>query len=63
LGRAHIRPVSNRMRTTMTTKPKAPLGPYPQPLLWGHDGKTPISIKTKTISRMVPKLMAGSLST
>lgn len=46
----------------ITTKPNPPLGPYPQRLLCGQVGMTPISIRISTINSMVPKPMGFSLA-
>jgi hypothetical protein len=35
-------------------KPIPPLGPYPHPRLCGHVGMTPISIRIRIMSKIVP---------
>jgi hypothetical protein len=43
------------------TRPSPPLGPYPQLVLWGHAGSTPMSNKTKITINTVD--IAAILST
>lgn len=38
------------------TTPKIPLGPYPQPALYGHVGRAPSKIKIKMINKIVPSI-------
>src|SRR5512140_3650403 len=54
------RPMTNSTIRINSTTPTSPLGPYPQLLACGHTGKTPISARITTISRMVPRLMICS---
>jgi len=38
--------------------PNPPLGKYPQLALWGHIGRTPTSINTRTTMR-IPEILIG----
>jgi hypothetical protein len=49
-----ILPVNTRISKITTTRPRPPLGPYPQLLLCGHEGKAPINSRMSTMSRIVP---------
>lgn len=42
--------------------PSPPLGPYPQLLLWGHEGNEPTRKRIRMISSTVPIVMACILS-
>lgn len=57
----HNRPISNRTITMIKTSPMPPLGPYPQPLLWGQLGTAPININTRIINNTVPNDIFFSL--
>lgn len=48
------RPVNNRIRSTTTTRPRIPLGKYPQLRLCGQEGSAPTNMRISTTSRMVP---------
>ena len=57
LARPQSRP-DNTIRTTMiSTRPRPPLGPYPQFLLWDQRGVDPINNTMRTINNNVPVLM------
>lgn len=48
-----MRPVSNKIIRTNTSKPETPLGPYPHDLLCGQLGKAPTRNKTSITSNKV----------
>ena len=43
-----------------STNPSPPLGPYPQPLLWGHLGIAPTNKRTTMINSINPSDMGIS---
>jgi hypothetical protein len=51
-------PSRAKMMTTMRMRPTIPEGPYRQPLLWPHVGKTPSKIRMRIMIRTVPRDMA-----
>jgi len=48
------------MSNTTNITPTMPLGPYPHPRLCGQVGTTPRRTRTRTINRIVPRLIAGT---
>ena len=48
------RPVNIMMRSTTKTRPRIPLGKYPQLRLCGHEGSAPTNMRISITSRMVP---------
>jgi hypothetical protein len=55
--RAQSLPRRSRIITITKSKPRPPLGPYPQLLLCPHVGNTPTKARIRIIRRMVPRLM------
>src|SRR3954465_8661337 len=45
-----------RIKIITRTRPRPPLGAYPQPRLYGHEGNAPSNNKTKIINRIVPMI-------
>jgi len=54
--------MTNSTITMITSSPTPPTGPYPQLLLCDQVGNAPTSIRTRTINKMVPKLMTVSFN-
>lgn len=59
--RSQIRPSKIRTTKMARTRPKPPLGPYPQLRLCGQAGNVPINIKTSNTTGTVPNITFLSL--
>ncbi len=50
-------PKSHRIKTIINITPKMPLGPYPQPELYGQAGIAPRSNNINIITSIVPSMI------
>jgi len=54
MGWPYTFPIRTRIKTIIKINPSAPLGRYPQPLLYGHLGTDPKTSRIRTIRSIVP---------
>lgn len=62
-SRIHKRPVKSRISSTTTSKPTMPLGPQPQPWLYGYTGSPPTKASSRMMRRIVPTPMVSTFFT